>query len=119
MNYNKTPSDSEKMRAGEQNRTVVASLEGWCFTTKLHPHVGHAGFEPATPGSQNQYASQTALMTEHGKSKHFYQNRAGILSNRLNLVNDRNSVSQQGIQKDPLLALHAVHFQLGTHRAKK
>ena len=25
--------------AGEGNRTLVASLEGWCFTTKLHPHV--------------------------------------------------------------------------------
>ena len=87
---NKTYFIIEKMKAGEQNRTVVASLEGWCFTTKLHPHVGHAGFEPATPGSQNQYASQTALMTELGKSIDFYQNRAGILSNRLSLVNDRN-----------------------------
>ena len=79
-----------KERAGEQNRTVVASLEGWCFTTKLHPHVGHAGFEPATPGSQNQYASQTALMTAPGKSQCFHRNRGGILSKRLNLVNDRN-----------------------------
>jgi hypothetical protein len=24
--------------AGRGNRTLVASLEGWCFTTKLHPH---------------------------------------------------------------------------------
>jgi hypothetical protein len=23
--------------AGEGNRTLIASLEGWCFTTKLHP----------------------------------------------------------------------------------
>lgn len=25
--------------AGEGNRTLIASLEGWCFTTKLHPHL--------------------------------------------------------------------------------
>ena len=24
--------------AGEGNRTLIASLEGWSFTTKLHPH---------------------------------------------------------------------------------
>ena len=26
--------------AGEGNRTLVASLEGWSFTTKLHPLIG-------------------------------------------------------------------------------
>ena len=25
--------------AGEGNRTLMASLEGWSFTTKLHPHL--------------------------------------------------------------------------------
>ena len=25
--------------AGEGNRTLVASLEGWSFTTKQHPHI--------------------------------------------------------------------------------
>ncbi len=25
--------------AGEGNRTLIASLEGWSFTTKLHPHT--------------------------------------------------------------------------------
>ena len=28
-----------KNGAGEGNRTLVASLEGWSFTTKLHPPV--------------------------------------------------------------------------------
>ncbi len=35
--------------AGDGNRTHIASLEGWSFTTKLHPHkimVERAGFEP-------------------------------------------------------------------------
>ena len=28
--------------AGEGNRTLIASLEGWSFTTKLHPPaLGH------------------------------------------------------------------------------
>ena len=27
------------MKAGDGTRTRVASLEGWCFTTKLHPHL--------------------------------------------------------------------------------
>ncbi len=26
-------------KAGDGSRTHIASLEGWCFTTKLHPHV--------------------------------------------------------------------------------
>jgi hypothetical protein len=26
-------------KAGDGNRTHLASLEGWCFTTKLHPHL--------------------------------------------------------------------------------
>ena len=34
----------ERNGAGEGNRTLVASLEGWSFTTKLHPqqarHIG-------------------------------------------------------------------------------
>ena len=31
--------------AGDQNRTDVASLEGWSFTTKLHPHTKTSGGE--------------------------------------------------------------------------
>ncbi len=31
-----------KSGAGEGNRTLVASLEGWSFTTKLHPQNGGA-----------------------------------------------------------------------------
>jgi len=29
-----------KYGAGEGNRTLVVSLEGWSFTIKLHPHGG-------------------------------------------------------------------------------
>ena len=37
------------IRAGDGNRTHVSSLEGWCSTIELHPHVvGVTGFEPAT-----------------------------------------------------------------------
>ena len=36
-------------KAGDGNRTHVSSLEGWCSTIELHPHVvGVTGFEPAT-----------------------------------------------------------------------
>ena len=27
------------LRAGDGNRTHVSSLEGWCSTIELHPHV--------------------------------------------------------------------------------
>lgn len=27
--------------AGEENRTPVASLEGWSFTIKLHPQINY------------------------------------------------------------------------------
>ena len=33
-----------KSGAGEGNRTLVASLEGWSFTTKLHPQNGWASW---------------------------------------------------------------------------
>ncbi len=33
-----------KSGAGEGNRTLVASLEGWSFTTKLHPQNGGASW---------------------------------------------------------------------------
>ena len=32
-------SASRMKKAGEGNRTLVTSLEGWSFTTKLHPHL--------------------------------------------------------------------------------
>ena len=49
-------------KAGDGNRTHVSSLEGWCSTIELHPHVDNilyehflkvmprAGIEPATQG---------------------------------------------------------------------
>ena len=47
------------MRAGDGNRTHVSSLEGWCSTIELHPHVvGVTGFEPATSWSQTRRSSQ-------------------------------------------------------------
>ena len=40
-------------RAGDGNRTHISSLEGWCSTTELHPHiyiVPSSGIEPETRG---------------------------------------------------------------------
>ena len=37
----KTPFD--KWKAGDGNRTHVSSLEGWCSTIELHPHVTNRG----------------------------------------------------------------------------
>ena len=52
----------QKNGAGEGNRTLVTSLEGWRSTIELHPHVvGAAGFEPADPLVPNQVRYQTAL----------------------------------------------------------
>ena len=46
-------------KAGDGNRTHVSSLEGWCSTIELHPHVvGVTGFEPATSWSQTRRSSQ-------------------------------------------------------------
>ena len=53
-------------KAGDGNRTHMTSLEGWCSTTELHPHIrykivlhiGVTGFEPATPWSQTRCSSQ-------------------------------------------------------------
>ena len=56
-----------KSKAGDGNRTHVSSLEGWCSTIELHPHinlmkfkisVGVTGFEPATSWSQTRRSSQ-------------------------------------------------------------
>ena len=48
-----------RTRAGDGNRTHVSSLEGWCSTIELHPHVvGVTGFEPATSWSQTRRSSQ-------------------------------------------------------------
>ena len=43
----------QKNGAGEGNRTLATSLEGWGSTIELHPQIKwseQAGFEPATPG---------------------------------------------------------------------
>ena len=46
-------------KAGDENRTHVSSLEGWCSTIELHPHmIGVTGFEPATSWSQTRRSSQ-------------------------------------------------------------
>ena len=58
---------TKKIGAGDGNRTHNISLEGWGFTTKLHPQftkqcymylVGAAGFEPATPCSQGRCSTK-------------------------------------------------------------
>ena len=52
-------------KAGDGNRTHVSSLEGWCSTIELHPHIlyeiviGVTRFELATPCSQSRCSSQT------------------------------------------------------------
>ena len=49
----------DTVEAGDGNRTHVSSLEGWCSTIELHPHVvGVTGFEPATSWSQTRRSSQ-------------------------------------------------------------
>jgi hypothetical protein len=35
------PKKNKRNRAGDENRTHMASLEGWNFTTKLHPQKIH------------------------------------------------------------------------------
>ena len=30
------------VRAGDGNRTHISSLEGWCSTTELHPHIQYS-----------------------------------------------------------------------------
>ena len=61
------PTELQTQRAGDGNRTHVSSLEGWCSTIELHPHinlmkfkisVGVTGFEPATSWSQTRRSSQ-------------------------------------------------------------
>ena len=53
----------QEPRAGEGNRTPIASLEGWSSTVELHPRaglllvVGARGFEPPTPCSQSRCAT--------------------------------------------------------------
>ena len=53
------------IRAGEGNRTLTASLEGWSSTIELHPHrrhckslVGLVGLEPTTSCSQSTRATK-------------------------------------------------------------
>ena len=58
----------DTVEAGDGNRTHVSSLEGWCSTIELHPHIcarencfsqiGVTGFEPATSWSQTRRSSQ-------------------------------------------------------------
>ena len=63
------------IRAGEGNRTLTASLEGWSSTIELHPRhnehckyaVGLVGFEPTTSTSQTSRANQAALQPDFYK----------------------------------------------------
>ena len=49
-----------RYKAGDENRTHVSSLEGWCSTIELHLHnIGVTGFEPAASWSQTRRSSQT------------------------------------------------------------
>ena len=51
---------AKKNGAGEGNRTLATSLEGWGSTIELHPQkkmVGAAGFEPATPWFEAKYSN--------------------------------------------------------------
>ena len=60
--------------AGEGNRTLATSLEGWGSTIELHPHkkmVGAAGFEPATPWSQTRCSTKLSYVPNN---IHFYMN---------------------------------------------
>lgn len=51
--------ERSKNGAGDGNRTHIASLEGWSFTTKLHLQVvGKTGFEPATSWSQTKRSTK-------------------------------------------------------------
>ena len=76
------PAELRTHKAGDGNRTHVSSLEGWCSTIELHPHIddheasfpsskfevsvsidlspliGVTGFEPATSWSQTRRSSQ-------------------------------------------------------------
>ena len=59
------PAELQTQKAGDGNRTHVSSLEGWCSTIELHPHmyyaivIGVTRFELATPCSQSRCSSQT------------------------------------------------------------
>ena len=68
-------------KAGDGNRTHVSSLEGWCSTIELHPHIiGVTGFEPATSWSQTRRSSQAephpvffcASLLSYPRRKNYY-----------------------------------------------
>ena len=48
-------------RAGDGNRTHVSSLEGWCSTIELHPHVQY--FVVSTLGQVIYYHIYTLMST--------------------------------------------------------
>src|SRR3954451_25041670 len=50
-------------RAGDRDRTGIASLEGWSSTIELHPRdvVGEGGFEPPTACPQSRCATTAPL----------------------------------------------------------
>src|SRR5476651_2306642 len=48
INLRKSSNPLKSLGAGEGNRTLVVSLEGFCSTIELHPPCA-ATFDPATP----------------------------------------------------------------------
>jgi hypothetical protein len=44
----------ECLGAGEGNRTLVISLEGFCSTIELHPQIGPAVIRPADIPASNR-----------------------------------------------------------------
>ena len=58
--------EERPIRAGEGNRTLTTSLEGWSSTIELHPRiscnckrlVGLVGLEPTTSCSQSRHATK-------------------------------------------------------------
>ncbi len=72
-----------KNGAGEGNRTLVISLEGWSFTTKLHPlklpriHLKQNFLNSAltitgSPPAENKYGGQEWIRTTEGVCRRSY-----------------------------------------------
>ena len=94
-------------KAGDGNRTHVSSLEGWCSTIELHPHVvGVTGFEPATSWSQTRRSSQA----EPHPDMNFYPEKQVIQV----LVFSVSSVTQELLYKSTkkMTTLFLHFFQL-------
>ena len=56
-------SKNQSSRAGEGNRTLTTSLEGWSSAIELHPHK----LNPSTPAQTAQHAVKAALLAVQPK----------------------------------------------------